>query len=140
MDTESKPMNTRELTQAVSLLLEREEAREARRQRSASRRRRQKRRQMESRIWHLTRSVEVIKWCLIGITTVMALEITVLLVVVLRVQHEAERIKAEVQHIQREAEMIREKIRHPLETLGGMLGRQVDSQLGELLTPSDDTN
>ena len=52
---------------------------------------------------------------------------------VIEVEREAERIKEKVESIEREAEMIREKIRHPLETLGGTLGRQLDSRLLDIV-------
>lgn len=129
MEHETKPMNTKELTQSVSLLLQREEEREAQRRRRRHRKTRQRREQMETSVNKLAHSIEVIKWCIISITTVMAIALVVVIMVVLEVEREAERIKGEVEQIKQEAEVIREKIRHPFETLGGNLGRRLENML-----------
>ena len=133
MESETKAMNTKELTQAVSLLLAREEAREKKQRRRARQHVRHRRAEMEAAIAKLTHSIEVIKWCIVLITTVMVVSLVIVILVVMEVEREAERIKAEVQHIQREAEMIRDKIRHPLQTIGGTLGRQAEDKISELL-------
>ena len=130
MDNDAKPMNTKELSEAVRLLLEREEVRDAQKRRLARRRVRHRREQMEASVTALTHSIEIIKWCIIGITTVMVLALIVLVMVVMEVEREAERIKSEVQHIQREAQLIRDKMQHPLQTLGGTLGRRLEGNLG----------
>jgi hypothetical protein len=136
MESKTKSMNTNELTQAVSHLLEQEEARAAQERRRIRRHARQRREIMEASITKLSQSIEVIKWCIIGITSVMAISLIIVILVVMEVEREAERIKGEVQGIQREAEMIREKIRHPLETLGGSLGRRLEGNIGELMDGS----
>lgn len=133
METEEKPMSTLELSQAVGLLLEREEARKRRQRLNAHKRIRRRRKAMESSISQLAYSIEVIKWCIVGITSVMVLSLVILIFVVLGVKGELEKVNVEVQRIQREAEVIREKIRHPLETLGGTLGRRLEGNLGDFL-------
>ena len=68
----------------------------------------------------------------------MAISLVILIAVIWEIGNEAERIKVEVEEvkgeaeaiveqIQHEADLIRDKIRHPLETLGGSLGRQIES-------------
>ena len=133
MENDTKPMSTKELTQAVRLLMQREETRIAQQGRRKRRRVRRRREEMEASIGKLTHSVEVIKWCIVGITTVMILSLVILIMVVMEVENEAERIKGEVVRIQREAELIRDRIRHPLETVGGMLGRKLEGDIGGLI-------
>jgi predicted RND superfamily exporter protein len=129
MDHETKPMNTKELTQAVSRLLESEERRESQRRKRQRRKARERREQLDASIQKLAHSIEVIKWCIISITTVMVLALLVVIMVVMEVEREAERIKGEVEQIKQEAVMIRDKIRHPFETLGSNLGRRLENIL-----------
>lgn len=139
MESKTKSMNTNELTHAVSQLLEREEARAAQERRKTRRRSRRRREKMEASMAKLSQSIEVIKWCIVGIASVMAISLVIVILVVMEVEREAERIKGEVQGIQREAEMIREKIRHPLETLGGSLGRRLEGSISELIEGREDS-
>lgn len=141
MENETKPMSTKELTSAVSLLLEREEARVAQEHRKARRRVRRRREEMQQSITQLTQSIEVIKWCIVGIATVMAVSLLILVLVVWQIGNEAQRIKGEVEQIKGEAETIvhqieteadkiRDKIQHPLRSIGGAIGGQLESKIG----------
>jgi ElaB/YqjD/DUF883 family membrane-anchored ribosome-binding protein len=144
MENEVKPMSTKELTSAVSLLLAREETRIAQERRKQRRRVRRRREETRDSISQLTQSIETIKWCIIGIATVMAISLVILVAVVWQIGNEAERIKGEVQQIKGEAEtivrqieheadMIRDKIQNPLRSIGGALGGQLDQKLGTAL-------
>ena len=126
---DEKPLTNAELRDAVRLLLDREEERAERKRRRAGRRARRKQQETEAGIARLARSIETIKWCVLTISAVMTIGLVIGITVVIEVEREAERIKEKVESIEREAEMIREKIRHPLETLGGTLGRQLDSRI-----------
>ncbi len=132
-------MNTKELTEAVHLLLDREDQRQQTeaedRQRELHREHQQKQMQKQ----RMLQSIEVIKWCVVGITSVVAVSVIIVIMIVIQVREEAERIKGEVQRIQREAEVIREKIRHPLETIGGGIGRRIDSQFNDMLRGDSST-
>jgi Na+-transporting methylmalonyl-CoA/oxaloacetate decarboxylase gamma subunit len=144
MENEAKSMSTRELTSAVRLLLEKEEARveqEARKQRRRVRRRRE---EMRASITQLTRSIEIIKWCIVGIASVMAASLLILVLVVWQIGNEAQRIKSEVEQIkgkaeamvrqiEQEAQLIRDKIQHPLRSIGGAIGGQLESKIGNAL-------
>lgn len=133
MENEEKTMNTKELTHAVGLLLERQESRDQQQRLRARKRIRRRRKEMEASVSQLAYSIEVIKWCIVGITTVMVLSLIILIFVVLGVKDEVEKVNTEVQRIQREAEAIRDKIRHPLETLGATMGRRLEGSLGDYL-------
>ncbi len=144
MENETKPMSTKELTQAVSLLLEREETRVAQQRRKNRRRVRRRREEMQDSVDKLTHSIEVIKWCIVGIATVMAISLVILVLVVWQIGNEAQRIKGEVEQIKGEAETIvrqiedeadkiRDKIQHPLRSIGGALGGQLEQKIGDAL-------
>lgn len=144
MENEQKPMTTKELTQAVSLLLQREEERVAKQNRRRRRRVRRRREETHDRIVQITKSIELIKWCIVGIASVMAASLLILIMVVWEIGNEAQRIKGEVeqikgeaknivQKIEHEADMIRDKIQHPLRTLGGALGGQIEQRIGGAL-------
>ena len=138
MESEPKTMNTKELSQAVSLLVEREETRLAQERRERTAQRRKRREEMEARNVKLAHSIEVIKWCIVFITTIMAVFVIIVAVVVIEVEREVERVKGTVQEIQTEAELIRDKIRHPLETIGGTLGRKLESDIGDFIGSGDE--
>lgn len=134
MAATKKTMNTRELSEAVRVLLENEEARAEAKRLEAIEAKQQRRVEMESAIHGLGRSVEVIKWCIVSITAVMFAAILAMILIAMEVEREAERIKGKVQAIQREAELIRDKIRHPLQTIGGKLGRELEGKIGEAIS------
>ena len=140
MENDNNPMSTKELTQAVSLLLEREETRVARERRKRRRRVRRRREESRASIARLTQSIEIIKWCIVGIASVMAAALLILVLVVWQIGNEAERIKGEVEQIkveataiveqiEHEADMIRDKIQHPLRSLGGAIGGQLEQKI-----------
>ena len=126
-------MTNNELKDAVQLLLKREEERDEIAKQQAIDAEERQRADAENATRKMAHSIEVIKWCVLSISSVMVISLIIGLIVLSQVKAEAERIKAEVEDIQREAEMIRDKIRHPMETVGGLLGKQADSKLGELL-------
>jgi len=128
-----KPMSNVEVREALNLLLQREEERAKTSRRKARRRKRQKQRANDAGIAKLVKSIEVIKWCVLSISTVMAISMIIGIAVIMELTREAERIKGEVAAIQQDAERIREKIKHPLETIGGTLGRRLEGNIGDFL-------
>lgn len=149
MENETKPMSMKKLTAAVSTLLEREEVRIAQERRKRRRRLRRRREEMQMSIEHLKNSIDVIKYCIVTITTVMAISLLILIIVVWQIGNEAERIKGEVEQIRGEAEAIvreiedeadkiRDKIQNPMRTIGGMLGGQLDKGIGSALGIGDE--
>jgi len=148
MDNEAKAMSTKELTQAVHLLLEREEARDLQQRRKRRRRLRDRREEMQASMDKLAHSIEVIKWCIVGIATSIVIALLVLILVVMGIQNEAERIKGEVQQIrgeaetivreiEREANAIRDKLQNPMRSLGGALGSELDKKISDAMGLDD---
>ncbi|TWT66015.1 hypothetical protein [Allorhodopirellula solitaria] len=144
METETKAMSTKELSVAVSSLLEQEEARAERARHRRRRRIRRDREQTRARTIQLAHSVELIKWYQFGISLVMTITLIILVVVVWKIGNEAERIKGEVQQvrakaenivdgIEREADSIRDKLQRPLQTIGGAVGGQLGHSLGKAM-------
>ena len=128
MENETKPMSTKDLTVAVQELLAENRAQAARQQRKRRQRVRRKQEQVQASITKLHQSIEVIKWCIVGITVVMFLSLTILVIVVWQIGNEATRIKSEVEVIKGEAEKIvteigdeadkiRDKLQNPLHTI-----------------------
>lgn len=52
-----------------------------------------RRKETEESVAKLAQSIEVMKWCIVGITTVMALSLMILVAVVWEIGNEAQRIK-----------------------------------------------
>ncbi len=128
----------------AALVLDFERKRKRRARRKVRRRRRNAEKQHHAAMERMQQSIEVIKWCILSISTVMVISLITGLVVLYQVrteigrvktlvEHEAERINSEIEEIRDEAEKIRKKIRHPLESLGGMVGSKFDSKFTELL-------
>lgn len=144
MENEIKPLSTKELTEVVVRLLEREDRLAAQHGRKRRQRIRKRHKERDATIAHMLQSIEVIKWCILGVVSTMLLALLVLIVVVMQVRAEVERVKIEaekimvqVHEIQDEAEKIREKIRHPLEALGGTLGRKLEAEIGSMMGSGD---
>ena len=128
-----KPMANAEMREAIQHLLQREEEQNERKQKRSLRRERRKQKEKEDNFAKLVNSIEVIKWCALSISTVMALSLIIGIAVIMEVEREVERIKMNVEVIQSEAEKIREKIRHPLETIGSGLGRRLEGNVKEFI-------
>ena len=133
-------MTDTQLREAVVQLLEREQ--QAREQRELDKKREaeatvaRKEQEAEAAMNRMARSVETIKYCILSISTVMALGIVVGILVLMEVEREAERIKGEVATIEREAERIYEKLSNPFSALGASFDRELKQSLG--LLPSYD--
>ena len=129
-----------QLREAVVQLLEREQ--QAKEQRELDKKREEeaavarKEQESEAAMNRMARSVETIKYCILSISSVMALSLVIGILVLMEVEREAERIKGEVAAIEREAERIYEKLSNPLAAVGASFDRELKQRLG--LLPSDD--
>ena len=130
-----------QLREAVVQLLEREQ--QAKEQRELDKKREEeaavarKEQEAEAAMNRMARSIETIKYCILSISTVMALSLVIGILVLMEVEREAERIKGEVVAIEREAERIYEKLSNPFQGLGASFDRELKKSLG--LLPSYDT-
>jgi hypothetical protein len=134
-----KPMANAEMREAIQHLLQRDEERIERKQKRALRRERRKQKEKEDGVAKLVKSIEVTKWCVLSISTVMALSMIIGIAVIMEVEREVERIKLKVEVIQSEAEKIREKIRHPLETIGSGLGRRLEGNVKDFIDSNSES-
>ena len=113
---------------AAELLLQREEEREQTKQERAERQRRKQRRkrQREEResVTRMHRSIEVIKWCMVGICTVWVVSFVISIFVLLRVHTRVVEIEGQVKRIQHVME-------HPFASAGARAGADLDTRLKE---------
>jgi hypothetical protein len=140
--TPGKPrMTDVQLREAVAQLLEREQ--QAKEQRELEKKHEEeaaiarKEQEAQAAMNRMARSIETIKYCVLSISSVMALSLVIGIVVLVEVEREAERIKGEVEAIEREVERIYEKLSNPFQTLGASFDRELKRSLG--LLPSYDT-
>ena len=124
--TSSPAEDTSELQAAVTLILQREEARQQQAQRRAKQRRRAQRDEERQAVCKMQHSIEVIKWCIVAICSVWLISFVISIVVLVRVQSKVAEIEGEV-------ERIRNVMDNPFASAGARLGGQVDSKLRELL-------
>ncbi len=133
-------MTDSQLREAVVQLLEREQ--QAKEQRELDKKREEeaavarKEQETEAAMNRMARSVEIIKYCVLSISSVMAISLVIGILVLMEVEREAERIKGEVVEIEREAERIYEKLSNPFQALGAGFDRELKQRLG--LLPSYD--
>ena len=136
-----------ELLAAAEAIVEREQRRVQRGAVRAHRQRRERERQQLATVRQMQQSIEVIKWCMVGIAAVMFLGIAIAIWTlsalhgeVVRVKAEAEkfqpqveRVISEVTAVVDEIERVREAVHHPMHSIGGMIGDQLDSRVRALL-------
>ena len=81
----------------------------------------------------MQQSVEVIKWCIVGIATIMLTGIIVAIWTLSAVNREVEKVQGHVSEIQMEVERVRESLRHPMESVGNAFGKELDTKLKSYL-------
>lgn len=111
---------------AAALVLERERERKRRVAARARRRQREQQKEHHEAVQRMRRSIEVIKWCVVGIATVMLVGLAISVGVLFRVQSEVSKIERQVDHV-------RESLRHPMQSLGASFGKELDEKLGSLM-------
>ena len=113
---------------AAELLVQREEEREQTRREKAERRRRKRRRKRcrEEResVQRMHRSIEVIKWCIVGICAVWVVSFVISIMVLVRVHTRVVEIEGQVKRIQHVME-------NPFSSAGARLGSDLDARLKE---------
>lgn len=117
--------------EAAELILERERRRRERKKAKAARERRKREAEQLAAVQRMQQSIEIIKWCIVGIATVMFLGLCIGIFTLVQVQREVSEIERQVDHV-------KERLSHPLESIGGMFGRELDSKLESLINRSND--
>ena len=125
-DTETDSNDIADLKAAAELVLERERRQKLRAEQRARKRQRQQQQEQLAAVQRMLQSIEVIKWCIVGIATVMFLGLVIGIWTLVQVQNEVAEIERQVDHV-------RESLRHPMESLGQSFGRDLDAKLEQLL-------
>jgi hypothetical protein len=135
---EEHTMTDDELREAVAQMLQREKEAKVRleleKKQEAEAAAARKKQEAEAATNRMARSIEVIKYCVISISSVMAIALVITVVVLMEVEREAERIKREVEVIEAEAQRIYDRLTHPFQALGESFDRKLQESLG--LAPS----
>lgn len=131
--THHDPKDEPGMEKAAELILRKEKKRirrEKKRRRKEAELAEQRRREQEEAqlllLKKMQQSIEVIKWCIVGIAAVMFLGIAIGIYTLIQVQSKVSEIERQVDHV-------KESLSHPLESMGGMFGRELDSKLDQFL-------
>ena len=141
--TRSTTQANPKLQAAASLVLEKEEKRQRRASRREKRQKRQREKEQLAAVQRMRQSIEVMKWCIIGITTIMFLGIVVAIwtlsavhAEVVKVQSEVEKVQPKIEKIVNEltdvvseVERVRESLRNPMQSIGTAFGKELDAKL-----------
>lgn len=111
---------------AAALVLERERRRGRMLAVRERRRQRRQRKEQLAAVQRMRQSIEVIKWCIVGIASVMFVGLVIGIVTLMRVQTEVAEIERNVDHV-------REAMRHPMQSLGASFGEELDEKLQSLI-------
>ena len=154
--TKSTPMTTQqELKAAAELVLKKEEKRIHRAEMRARRQRRKREKEQLAAVQHMQQSIEVMKWCIVGIAAVMFLGIVIAVWVLVLLNSKVHEVQADldelrpgveevVETVERvvvqvgdavdEVARVREALRNPMESIGGSIGRNLDSKIQTLIS------
>lgn len=118
---------------AAAKVLDRERKRKRRAKVRARKEQRRRELAQHAAVLQIQRSIEVVKWCLVSISTVMLLGIVLGVWTLIAVHDEVERVQAYVADIQEQVDNVKVSLQHPMEAVGGMFGRELDQKLNRLL-------
>ena len=128
---------------AAELVLEREAERLARLEKRRQRQARQREKQQLAAVRRMQESIEVMKWCIVGIAGIMFLGVILAIWTLSALNKEVEHIKAEVERVQPEIEEIvgevagvanevgrvREALHNPMQSIGNAFGKELDAKM-----------
>ena len=135
------------LQAAVELVLKRDAERKKRKAARALRRQRRREKEQLAAVQRMQQSIEVMKWCIVMITTVMFLGILITIWTLTslnselaKVQDEVEqarpqveRIITEVNEVVDQVQRVREALNNPMQSIGSAFGRELDQKLQNFL-------
>ena len=99
-----------DLQAAAALVLEGEEKRQERLEKRRQRQARQRERAQLAAVHRMQQSIEVMKWCIVGITTIMFLGIVIVIWTLSPLPTELEKVQADVEKVRPQVERIIEEV------------------------------
>lgn len=129
----AKSKTDKDMVAAAAKVLDRERKRKRRARAQARKERQQRELAQHAAVLQIQRSIEVVKWCLVSISSVMLLGIILGVWTLISVHDEVERVQAYVADIQRQVDQVKVSLQNPMEAVGGMFGRELDQKLDSLL-------
>ena len=150
MDNQSKKQTSKivaepdaDLRAAAALVLERDEKRKERMEKRRQRQARQREKEQLAAVHRMQQSIEVMKWCIVGITSIMFLGIVIAIWTLSSLHTELEKVQADVEKVRPQVERIieevalvavevdrvREALRNPMQSIGSAFGAELDAKL-----------
>ncbi len=132
-----------ELHAAAELVLEREEIRQQRLEKRRQRQARQREKEQLAAVRRMQTSIEVMKWCIVGIAAIMFLGIVIAIWTlsavhreVVKVQTEVEEVRPVVERVISEVndvvdgvEKLKVSLQNPMQSIGSAFGKELDAKL-----------
>jgi hypothetical protein len=122
--------NVSEMQAAAELVLQQEELRQQKVRKRAKRRRRERRQAESKAIKKMHHSIEVIKWCIVGICTVWVISFIISIVVLVKVHGRVIEIEGQVNRI-------RHVMDNPFASAGARFGEKFDDKLKDYFQIAD---
>lgn len=136
-----------EVQAAAAMVLEREEKRIERLEKRRQRQARQREKAQLTAVHRMQQSIEIIKWCIVGITSIMFLGIVIAVWTLLALRVEVEKVQGEIEKIQPkiekivtevndvvdEVERVRESLKNPMQSIGSAFGNELDAKLQDFM-------
>ena len=130
-----------DLQTVIDLVLRQEQERKERAARRSEKRIRAevKRRKLSEN--QLREAVHIIKWCVVGICSVMVLGLILAVWALVQVEKAVVEVEREVEQVTSRVDKILHEVEHPFEGAGKLLGRDLDQSVAEFfgLQPSRPT-
>lgn len=122
-----------DLQAAVDFLLQHEQARQDREKRRAAKRRRDEREQRQLSDEQFRQAIHVIKWCVVGICSVMTTAFVLGVFALFQVEKAVVEVERDVEQVTARVDNILHEVEHPFEGAARSLGRDLDQSLGQFL-------
>lgn len=126
-----RPNDRSDLQQVIDLVLHQEEQRKERSQRRLEKRRRKELNQHRLKDAKLHSAIQVIKWCVVGMCSVMMLTMVIGVWALFQIEKAVADVETEVEQVTARVERILDEVEHPFEGAGRLLGRDLDQSVAE---------
>ena len=141
-DPTDRPSDQPDLQQVIDLVLQQEKQRKERSQRRLEKRRQKELKRHRLKDERLHSAIQVIKWCVVGMCSVMMLTMVIGVWALLQVEKAVAEVETDVEQVTARVENILHEVEHPFEGAGRLLGRDVDQSVAEFfgLKPTGKTD